>query len=127
MALLRFIRAVSYELSALSLELQETFRGFDGAGHGGGGGVDCGFDLAAGSLDDALGFFAEALGLLFEVVGCVLEVFACVVYASAEALAGDGAFLRGVEEGDGGSCGDSDAKCEPVILCAHEILLVLRN
>ena len=77
----------------MSLELQETFCGFDGAGHGGGGGVYCGLDLAAGALDDDLGLFAEALGLLLEVVGCVLEVVACVVDASAEALAGDDAFL----------------------------------
>jgi hypothetical protein len=80
--------------------LDERLCGFDGALYDVAGFVDRVFYVASRALDCLFGLFAETLGLLLEIVGRVFEVISCVFNSLAKLLAGFGAGLWGIEEGD---------------------------
>ncbi len=99
--------------------LDEGFCGLDCASYDVAGAVDGRLDFFASALEGFFGFAGEAFGLFLEIVASLFEIVSGFGDAFTELLASLGTGLRGVEEGDGCPCGDSDAEGEPVIFCAH--------
>lgn len=72
-------------------------------------------DLIAGAFDGFLSLGGEAFSLIFEVVASLGEIVAGFVDTTAELFAGSCTRLGSIEEGNGRSGGDSDAKGEPAV------------